>query len=76
MLDTNDIQVLREMFTEHEVRFDQKLDRLRDDLSAKIEQECSKVHDDVIDVINMNIILQLNRFDARATKLERLQSRA
>lgn len=76
MLDTNDIQVLREMFTEHEVRFDQKLDRLRDDLSAKIEQECSKVRDDVIDVINMNIIPQLNRFDARATRLERLQSRA
>lgn len=91
MLDANDIQVLREMFKEEGVRLeaglDQKLEKqgaklekrlntLEHNLTVKIAQECDRVRNDVIDVINMNIIPQLNRFDARITRLERLQSQA
>ena len=69
MLDANDIQTLREMFREEGERIETRI-------GETIRKECNAVRQDVIDVLNMNIIPQLNRFDARITRLERLQSQS
>jgi hypothetical protein len=84
MLDANDIQVLRKMFAETEQGLGQRLgqkiaeecEKVRADLTLKITQECDRVRDDVIDVMNMNVIPQLGRLEARVTRLERLQAQA
>ena len=69
MVDANDIQVLRELFREEGAHIEARI-------SETIRKECNTVRQDVIDVLNMNIIPQLNRFDARITRLERLQSQS
>ena len=69
MLDAQDIQVLRELFREEGTHIEVRIEEI-------IRKECNTVRQDVIDVLNMNIIPQLNRFDARITRLERLQSQS
>jgi hypothetical protein len=83
MLDANDIQVLREMFAEQEVRIeqrieakldqklDQKLSVFRDEIFAKIHSEVTQVRDDIIDVINNGVLPQIDALDRRMLRLER-----
>ena len=82
MLDANDIQVLRQMFNEQEVRLDQKfekrfialdqkIDDVRKELLAAMEKGFSSMRDEILDVIEDNIQPQFNTINARITRLER-----
>lgn len=78
MLDASDIQVLREMFSAQddklEKRFsalDQKIDRVREELIATMENGFSSMRNEIIDVIEDNIQPQFNTLNARVTRLER-----
>jgi hypothetical protein len=68
--------MLREEGAHTEKRIEKKLEDELKKTREYIDRGLDRVRDDVIDVINMNIIPQLNRFDARITRLERLQSQA
>lgn len=85
MLDANDIQVLREMFSAQDDKFekrfvaldgkieglDQKIDGLREEFLTAMEKGFSKMRDEIIDVIEDNIQPQFNTLNARVTRLER-----
>lgn len=78
MLNASDIQVLREMFSAQddklEKRFsalDQKIDRVREELIATMENGFSSMRNEIIDVIEDNIQSQFNTLNARVTRLER-----
>lgn len=82
MLDADDIQVLRQMFSEQEARLDQKIDfvyeslnqkidSVRGELLAAMEKGFSSMRNEIIDVIEDNIQPQFNTLNARVTRLER-----
>lgn len=77
MLDTNDIQVLREMFTENSqlifTKIDEKIDGLRAEIFTKMDREFHSMRDDIIEVINDGILPQINSLSIRITRLERMQ---
>lgn len=79
MLDASDIRLLEHMFTvkfeEQEKKFDHKLEirlgELEVRIGQKIRQECDRVRQDIIDVIDDNIQPQINALAARVSRLER-----
>lgn len=88
MLDTQDIQVLREMFAENNVilrnemfgirdeilvKMHEELYSVRDEIYTKIHEEVRAVRDDIIEVINDGVLPQIDRLNIRVTRLERLQ---
>jgi hypothetical protein len=74
MLDASDIQVLRDMFAEQDVRMDGRLSVLRDEIlekvSTELHRELYKVRNDIIDVIN-GVLPQIDGIDRRVSRLER-----
>lgn len=62
------------VYNELTVKMDHGFAKVRDEILTTMHRELYAVRGDVIDVINMNVIPQLSRFDARITRLERLQS--
>lgn len=82
MLDAKDIQVLRDMFTEQDVRIEQRLetkleqklsvfrDEILERVSVQLHTELHKVRNDIIDVIN-GVLPQIDGLDRRVHRLER-----
>ncbi len=77
MLDTQDIQVLREMFGEligeSEVRMMSRIDGMKGWMEALLQKELRSVRDDIIEVINDGVLPQINQLNVRVTRLERMQ---
>ncbi len=82
MLDASDIQVLRDMFAEQDVRIDkkfgffrdeilvtmdEKLETLRDEIFAKMHAELHQVRDDIAEVIDSGLFPQVNGLDRRVS---------
>jgi hypothetical protein len=70
MLDANDIQVLREMFVEQDVRLVTKMTEFHGELRKELHRELHKVRNDIIDVIN-GVLPQIDGLDRRVSRLER-----
>jgi len=77
MLDTQDIQALREMFGEmlgkNTVILRDEMHAMRDEILAKVCEEVRSVRDDIIEVINDGVLPQIDRLNIRVTRLERMQ---
>ncbi len=70
MLDTQDIQVLREMFAENNVILE---DRIMGRVETLLQKELRSVRNDIIEVINDGVLPQIDRLNIRVTRLERMQ---
>ncbi len=68
MLDTNDIQVLRQMLTENNAILKREI---RDEMHSLLRGTERRVIEEVTDFIAENIVPQLDDHETRLTRLER-----